>query len=119
MIFLDFEDTWSAWLNPYSELAYAIQRFAITKSDRESFESSKYLIDSYFKSRTSTINFNIDIEKTLRTLSVRAFLLLIDLSSNGSKVKKCEWNKFLFFYNQTLKRKKLFNKISTHINRQQ
>lgn len=111
-IIFDFEDVVTAWFNPYMELAFVIERFALTPVDEQSLELSNALISSYFKMCGRESQGDFQLSSLLRGLSIRALLLLTKSSLSGAVICDSEWKKFLMLYEQSRKWAGLFDKIS-------
>lgn len=111
-IIFDFEDTITAWFNPYMELAFVIERFAITPDDEQSIRLSQALIYSYFHENKCENKTRFYLSSLLRGLSIKALLLLTKACVIGMSVSETEWDKFLFLYQQPQRRAELFDRIS-------
>lgn len=111
-IIFDFEDTITAWFNPYTELAFVIERFTVTSDDYQSIRLSQALVNSYFQENNHENKSKFDLSSLLRGLSIKALLILTKASVHDVDVTESEWEKFLVLYEQQQKRSELFDRIS-------
>lgn len=102
-IFIDFEDSLQAWLNPSFDIAYIILRFILVNQDPKNYRS---LIQDLIKSYQSSCPTNkklADIENLFdicSLVSIRSILLLhLHRKSIGDLIFKNEMTKFINLYN--------------------
>ncbi len=106
LLFLDFEDTQTAWFSPLVELAFVLERLLLLpltegKISKQTFiEQGRLLLQSYSKEQELTIIDASQLVNILQSLAIRSLLLLTKLSAQkNSKVTELEWQKFVFLYN--------------------
>jgi len=112
VVFLDFEDSWSAWFSPLMDVAFVIERFALVSSENESLELSKAFTKAYFSITNLSFNYDEQLSDILRAMSVRAMLLLsFIVEPDVQEVYINEWKKFFDLYHQTIAKADLLKSI--------
>lgn len=109
VIFLDFEDTWSAFFSPLMELSFMIERFALIESNKGTHSLATALLDGYYHQRKMRSPWPLD--EMLKALAIRAMLILA-MQSQRKKIAKSEWDKFIYLYKQANKRQELLREIT-------
>lgn len=110
-VFLDFEDSLSAWFNPMKDLAFVLERFVLTHADKEHEKLALIFLKSYYDNHHHRFNHPEHLTQLLQALSIRALLLLIEVSEKHGSELSQEWKKFQFLYNLATQNKKLLEKI--------
>jgi Ser/Thr protein kinase RdoA (MazF antagonist) len=114
VVFLDFEDTWTAWFSPLMELSFVIERFTLLEDDEITVSLTKCLKKAYLSSGGFWYRDSDQLGRFLRALSIRALLLLIMISNREpSRQLETEWEKFLKLYEQTDHRSDLISRLSS------
>lgn len=109
--FLDFEDSLTAWFNPMKDLAFVLERFILTHDGVEHEKLALTFLRSYYMHHNHRFNHPEHLMQLLKALSIRALLLLIDISSTKKNVLSEEWKKFVFLYNLADKNRELLESI--------
>ena len=111
-IFLDFENTYKSWFSPLMEVAFAIERFALSDDDNISLKLGRILYQSYREKAQISFYSGTHLYNMLRALSVRALILLIHVTHYKLwDVPDSEWQKFISLYQQAICRKTLLDQI--------
>jgi Ser/Thr protein kinase RdoA (MazF antagonist) len=111
--FLDFEDTYCAWLSPKAELSFVLERFAMSPTDEISLGLARALLGGYFAEYDGQFcNAGASLTNMLRALSVRSLLTLVYVHQVGTwSVPAVEWSKFIRSYRQACSRLSLLRSI--------
>lgn len=111
-VFLDFENTETAWFSPMMELSFVIERFALVKQNDVSFKNARTVVKAYQDAGGEGFSHPGALSDILKGLSVRALVLLIMVAENGAwSIPKSEWNKFIMLYRQAIERHELLEDI--------
>lgn len=113
-IILDFEDTIASWLNPLTDLAFLIERFAIVISEdnNERLKFATSILNGYLAQSERSISFNKNsLIEYLKVLAIRSLLILSFNEKRGVIVPQSEWNKFYKRYFDVDKIQSLLEKI--------
>ena len=113
-VFLDFEDSWSAWFSPIMDLAMVIERFILGGSESNTIALSKLLLEAYYSVSDNRFECPEELGLMLKGMSVRAILLLLlTFDDNPEKVTDSEWGKFVHLYRETDIQADLLRRIAT------
>lgn len=115
-VVLDFEDTLHSWLPPVVDIALAVERFSFVRVEDEErvVDLALSLIKKY---EELTMRIIVDrhgiLKEALRILSARSLCLLSEQSIRGNRMPDSEWDKFIYLYEQTSFRSRVFDKIES------
>lgn len=112
-ILLDFEDSLHNWHSPKMDLAMALERFVLVRcsNDVQALTLGRALFDGYRQVGGQLDWSTGELGETLRTLSVRALLLLAQRHAELQPVAETEWDKFLLLIEQTRQRDQLLERL--------
>jgi thiamine kinase-like enzyme len=111
-VFLDFEDSWTAWFSPLMDLALVIERFTLTGSDEDTLALSSVLLNAYYSINDNRFEYTEELGMILKGMSVRSLLLLIlVVDKYPERVTDSEWKKFVGLYAAANSRTELMCKI--------
>jgi hypothetical protein len=114
-VFLDFEDSWTAWFSPLIDLAFVIERFALTGSDDNALTLSRVILDAYYTISENRFEYPEELGMILKGMSVRSLLLLILMSDKfPERITDLEWKKFVGLYGAANSRAEFMCKIIMH-----
>lgn len=111
---LDFEDAAVSWLPPHLDLAFAIERFALTATpDPETaFQVASALLEAYVASGgPARFRAPDDLSTTLRGLSLRSLCVLAEMDANARPAPDAEWEKFVDLSRQARERAPLLARL--------
>ena len=113
-VFLDFEDSWSAWFSPIMDLALVIERFILGGGESDAIALSKVLLEAYYSVSDNRFECPEELRLILKGMSVRAILLLLLLfDDHPGKVTFSEWSKFVHLYREADIQADLLRRIAT------
>ena len=94
-VFLDFEDSLTAWFSPLTDLAYLLERFALT--DPSAPAATEHILQNYYRAGGMRFESADQLNQILRALAVRALLLLAEKAAQQEEVQPAaeEWQKFI------------------------
>lgn len=94
-VFLDFEDSLTAWFSPLTDLAYLLERFALTGPSAPA--ATEQILQNYYRAGGMRFESADQLNRILRALAVRALLLLAEKAVQQDDVPPAtdEWRKFL------------------------
>ncbi|WP_127470453.1 phosphotransferase [Thiomicrorhabdus aquaedulcis] len=98
ILFLDFESSFSAWCNPLKELAFVIERFVLTRDIPLIEPLLNALLKGYEDEMGVTFKNANDLVSLLKALSVRSFVILMEMELKGKNPLESEWQKFLIYF---------------------
>jgi thiamine kinase-like enzyme len=111
-VFLDFEDSWTAWFSPLMDLALVIERFTLIGSDEDALSLSSTLLNAYYTINDNRFEYTEELGMILKGMSVRSLLLLIlVVDKYPERVTDSEWKKFVGLYAAANSRTELMCKI--------
>lgn len=109
----DFEDTMTAWFAPEVENAFVVERFILAPTDEQSILLAEAYFSQYKQPGESFFRYPAQLELLLKSLAIRALLLLIlKESEHPQSVQESEWRKFVYLYRQADERSGLLCEIS-------
>jgi hypothetical protein len=111
-VFLDFEDSWTAWFSPLMDLALVIERFTLTGSDEDTLALSSVLLNAYYSINDNRFEYTEELRVIIKGMSVRSLLLLMLMCDKyPERVADPEWKKFVGLYDAANSRAELMRKI--------
>ncbi len=96
-VFLDFEDTPTAWFSPLTDLAYLLERLALCSSSSPT-TTAEHLLRAYYAAGGMRFISAAQLNQILQALAVRALLLLAEKSALGRSSTTEEWQKFIILH---------------------
>lgn len=113
-VFLDFEDSWSAWFSPIMDLALVIERFILGGGEADTIALSKSLLEAYYSVSDNRFERPEELGLIIKGMSVRALLLLLLVfDDDQEKATDSEWSKFVHLYRESDIQADLLCKIAT------
>lgn len=114
-VFLDFEDCRHSRQSPAVDLAMALERLVMVRTpDAHKAEClARCFLDSYRSQ--ARVPEAVDFSSVLRTLAVRALILLTLADSEGAAPDADEWDKFHFLYAETQRRHDLLSRLGDYL----
>jgi len=111
-IFIDFEDSITAWMSPLYDVAFVLQRFVLSNN----FENKVRLALSFVKGYSSQFNLksivsNGDLLVVLRMISIRSLLLLSMLPNEKQSTFLKEIDKFVNLHREMLGKRSTISEI--------
>lgn len=99
-VFLDWEDSLSAWFNPMKDLAFVLERFVLTHDLEQDahLDLGLAFLQAYYEAHHRRFNHPEHLTELLQALAVRALLLLIEAAQVAHQPLSAEWKKFVFLY---------------------
>lgn len=97
-VFLDLEDSLTAWFTPMKDLAFVLERFVLTHKDREPQVLGEAFLQAYYRMHHNRFNHPEHAADLLQALAVRALLILIESARHQQIPLANEWKKFVFLY---------------------
>jgi hypothetical protein len=112
-VFLDFEDSWTAWFSPLMDLAFVIERFSLTTNNEDALSLSNVLLNAYYRISDNRFEYPEELGMILKGMSVRSLLILILVSDKyPERITDSEWKKFVALYDAANTRSELICKIA-------
>ncbi|MDG6777616.1 phosphotransferase [Thiomicrorhabdus sp. zzn3] len=97
-VFLDLEDSLTAWFSPMKDLAFVLERFVLTHNHREHQVLGEAFLQAYYRMHHNRFNHPEHAADLLQALAVRALLILIESARHQQIPLANEWKKFVFLY---------------------
>ena len=97
-VFLDFEDSLTAWFSPLTDLAYLLERFALTGSS--ALPATELILRNYYRGGGVRFESVDQLNWILQALAIRALLLLAEKTGRQNEAPPAtgEWEKFITLY---------------------
>jgi fructosamine-3-kinase len=111
-IFIDFEDSTTAWLSPLYDIAFIVQRFILLSDLQDKPQLASFFFTGY-RSQNNLHDFVKvgDLHVMLRMISVRSLLILSTLSDIDRDLYSDEINKFISLHKEMIKKIEVISKI--------
>lgn len=97
-IFLDWEESLTAWFSPMKDLAFVLERFVLTHPDQPHEDLGVAFLKAYYRSHHCRFNHPEHLSQLLQALAVRALIILLEIAGAQQNTVSNEWKKFVYLF---------------------
>ncbi|WP_319381548.1 phosphotransferase [Thiomicrorhabdus sp.] len=110
-VFLDLEESLSAWFTPMKDLAFVLERFVLTHPECRHEDLGCAFLRAYYRQHHGRFNHPEHLGRLLQALAIRALLILSEISESKGVPMSNEWKKFVYLFKLAHNQSELLQRI--------